>query len=183
MNKFFFIIKNRKNNTKISFFSYIKAFENIKIGKFCQINSHSSLDATKGKIIIKDHVILNRYSYLNAFKGSIFIDEGSEINNFASIYGIGGVKIGKNVLIGPGVKIISYQHNYIKKDLIIKSQGLKKEKIVIKDDVWIGANSVILSGVTLKKGSVIGAGSVVTKNTDEYGVYVGIPAKLLKYRN
>ena len=183
MKKLLLILKSKRKKTKISFNTYLKSIENIEIGEKCQINSNCSLDASRnGKIILKNNVVLNRYVYLNAFKGNIFIDEGSEINNYSIINGTGGVTIGKNVLIGPNVQIISYQHNYNIKFENIKFQGLKKDKIIIGDDVWIGAGSVILAGIKIAKGCVIGAGSVVTKDTKEYGVYVGVPAKFLKYR-
>lgn len=54
--------------------------------------------------------------------------------------------------------------------------------IIIEDDVWIGANSVILPGVTIKKGAVVGAGSVVTKDVPSYAVVCGNPARVIKYR-
>ena len=53
---------------------------------------------------------------------------------------------------------------------------------IIKDDVWIGSNSIILGGITLEQGTVIGAGAVITKNTEPYGIYVGNPARLLRKR-
>ena len=55
--------------------------------------------------------------------------------------------------------------------------------IIVEDDVWVGANSIILKGVTLKKGSVIAAGSVVTKSTTPFSLYAGNPAKFIKLLN
>lgn len=70
----------------------------------------------------------------------------------------------------------------IAKNSPIRKQVVTKIGIVIEDDVWIGAGAKILDGVTLRKGSVIGAGAVVTKNTDAYCVYAGVPAKVIKPR-
>ena len=57
------------------------------------------------------------------------------------------------------------------------------KEVIIEDNVWIGTHCVILPGVTIKSGSVIGAGCVVTKDTIENGIYIGIPASLFKMRN
>ena len=62
----------------------------------------------------------------------------------------------------------------------ITYQDLENKGIIIEDDVWIGAGVRILDGVTIARGCVIGAGSVVTKSTEEFGVYVGVPARLIK---
>jgi len=176
-----FYLKNFKKN-KISFNTYIKCNKNIKLGKNIKIHSNCSLEACRGEMIIEDNVILNRYVYCKANKGKVIIKEGSEVNNFTNIDGWGGVEIGKNVLIGPNVQIISYQHNYKNKNIEIKKQGSIKAKITIEDDVWIGASSIIMAGVTIYKGSVIGAGSVVTKDVEPYSVVVGTPAKRIKSR-
>ncbi|MFC4210396.1 DapH/DapD/GlmU-related protein [Pedobacter lithocola] len=61
-------------------------------------------------------------------------------------------------------------------------QGVEREFIKIEDDCWIGTNSVILSGVTVGKGSIIAAGSVVTKSVEPYSIMGGVPAKLIKKR-
>ena len=57
-----------------------------------------------------------------------------------------------------------------------------EKSIIVEDDVWIGFGAQVMGGVTLKRGSVIGAGAVVTHDTEEYGVYAGVPARLIKYR-
>lgn len=59
---------------------------------------------------------------------------------------------------------------------------LCKGPIIVKDDVWIGTGAIILSGVTIGQGAIVGAGAVVTKNIEPYGIYGGVPAKLIKYR-
>ncbi len=176
-----FYLKNLKRN-KISFHTYIKCDKNIKLGKNIRIHSNSSLEACRGKIVIEDNVILNRYVYCKANKGNIVIKKGSEINNFTNIDGWGDIEIGEDVLIGPNVQIISYQHNYKDKNMEIKKQGSVKAKIIIEDDVWIGASSVIMAGIKIKKGAVIGAGSIVTKDVEAYSVVVGAPAKKVKSR-
>jgi maltose O-acetyltransferase len=61
-------------------------------------------------------------------------------------------------------------------------KAIVTKPVTIEDDLWIGANCVILPGITLHKGSVVGAGAVVTKDVPENAIAVGVPAKILKYR-
>lgn len=93
------------------------------------------------------------------------------------------VKIGNYVMIAPGATVIGSEHGYMDANVPIMYQEDIWERIVIDDDVWIGTNAIITSGVTIGKGCVIGAGSVVTKNCVPYGVYGGIPARLIKKRD
>ena len=98
------------------------------------------------------------------------------------ISGPGNVTIGNYVRIAPRVTIVAGNHVFDRSDIPIHEQGMKGGDITIQDDCWLGANAVILSGVTVREGSVIGAGSVVTKDTEAYGIYAGVPAKLIGSR-
>ena len=95
----------------------------------------------------------------------------------------GPLIIGKNVMMGPEVRIMTSSHNTERTDIPMCQQGhLPKRKVTICDDVWIGARVIILPGVTIGTGSIIGAGAIVTKNVPEYAVVAGVPAKVIKYR-
>lgn len=91
--------------------------------------------------------------------------------------------IGKNVIMGPDVKIYTKNHRFESLELPIQYQGHSEEKVVIGNDVWIGANSVILPGVTIGDHSIVAAGSVVTKDIPSFAIVGGVPAKIIKYRN
>jgi len=95
----------------------------------------------------------------------------------------GNIFIGNNCLISQFVTIVASNHN-IKIGQLINKQGWSKSNnfVKINDDVWVGAGSIILPGVTIGKGAVIAAGSVVTKDVDENAIVAGNPAKFLKYR-
>ena len=95
----------------------------------------------------------------------------------------GPLEIGAYVNMGPDVRILTINHNTERTDIPMKGQGsLPPRKVTICDDVWIGARVIILPGVTIGKGSIIGAGAVVTKDVPEYAVVGGVPAKVIKYR-
>ena len=104
------------------------------------------------------------------------------INCGTYINGVGGIQFGNNVLIGSNVTISSGEHPIDGAHPPIFSRLVIPKKIVINDDVWIGAGAVIMPGITWAKGSVIGANAVVTKDTEEYSVYVGVPARKIRNR-
>lgn len=94
----------------------------------------------------------------------------------------GGVEIGERTLIGYSTKILSSNHNIPTKAERIINAGHSHKKVIIENDVWIGSNCIILPGVKLKEGSVIAAGAIVTKDTEKFGIYAGVPAKKIKDR-
>jgi maltose O-acetyltransferase len=95
---------------------------------------------------------------------------------------MGPLEIGKDVMMGPDVLIYTENHGIDRTDIpMIKQKGDKK-KVIIQDDVWIGARVIILPGVTVHKGSILAAGSIVTKDVPEYSIVGGNPAKLIKKR-
>jgi maltose O-acetyltransferase len=91
--------------------------------------------------------------------------------------------VGNDVMMGPGVVIYGRYHNYERIDIPMNKQGMGDySPINIEDDVWIGARAIVLKGVTIGKGSIIGAGSVVTKNVEPYSVVAGNPARVIGMR-
>lgn len=93
----------------------------------------------------------------------------------------GKISIGNNVMIASNVIMRAADHG-VAKDKPMRDQVYNSGVICVEDDVWIGANAVILKNVTLGQGCVVGAGSVVTKDVAPYSIVAGNPAKLIKYR-
>lgn len=93
------------------------------------------------------------------------------------------VKIGNFVMIGPNVSFIAQNHDVTnwKKPMIFGNKYVKGD-IKVSDDVWIGANSTILPGVTINRGAVVAAGAVVSKDVSPYAIVAGVPAKKIKSR-
>jgi acetyltransferase-like isoleucine patch superfamily enzyme len=104
---------------------------------------------------------------------------GSELD------GAGSIVIGTGVIFAPEVCVYSRTHNFNSEDLsaIPFDNKVLISKVVIEDYVWIGRKAIILPGVTIGMGAVVGAGAVVSKNIPKYGIAVGNPAKIVKYRD
>ena len=152
-------------------FFYIKKLKKQGI----TLKKHSELVRVKfeGKAMIEPFTKL---------KGDPLITCGDNFYANAHCHILGEIRFGKNVLIGPKVIIWGRDHG-MKKGSPMNTQEYKRKPIVIGDDVWIGACSIILKGVTIGEGAVVAAGSVVTKDVDAYAIVGGNPAKLIKYRD
>ena len=112
--------------------------------------------------------------------GDIYIGEHSQIGELSFLNSLSEIRIGKNVLIAPQCYIGDADHIFKDRDIPIRVQGSVIEKVLIEDDVWIGAGVKVLRGVTIGKGSVIAAGAVVRKDIPPYTLAAGIPAKVIK---
>ncbi len=178
----FYILRQRRMGNRISFFAYIKGYEKITLGEGCKIHADASIDASRSAgVHFGNKVTLNRYAYVQGGTGGVRLGDRVEINNFSIVNGTGGVDIGNDTLIGPGVRIISYQHR-IERSATIRSQPVEAKPIHIGRDVWLGANSIILAGVTLGDGAVVAAGAVVRKDVPAYAIVAGVPATVRKKR-
>lgn len=127
---------------------------------------------------IGNNSTIEDFSTINNGVGQVEIGENSLIGLGNVI--IGPVKIGNNVILAQNIVASGLNHNYTDITQPIHLQGVSVAPIVIEDDCWIGANSVITSGVTIGRHSVIAAGCVVTKDIPPYSVAVGNPSRVIK---
>jgi maltose O-acetyltransferase len=96
---------------------------------------------------------------------------------------IRNVSIGSNVMIAPRVMILISGHNTERTDVPMIDQGPRHyPQTIIEDDVWIGAQALILPGIRIGQGSIVGAGAVVTRDVEPYSVVGGNPARLIQRR-
>lgn len=136
-----------------------------------------------GNICIGDNFRSMGCNYLYANDGVITIGDNMSMNTNVQIGGSSGrITIGDNVLIGPNVVIRAADHG-LALGLSIRFQPHVGGEIIVEDDVWIGANAVILRDVTLGKGCVVAAGAVVTKDVEPYAVVGGVPARKISSRH
>ena len=134
-------------------------------------------------ISIHNNVYIGHNTILKGYyKNEMVIEEGTWIGQQCFFHSAGGIKIGKNIGIGPGVKILTSHHKDTDTNLPILHEELLYEPVVIEDDSDLGVNSVIMPGITIKKGTQVGAGAVVTKNFPAYSIIAGVPAKLIRMR-
>lgn len=151
-------------------YAYINALSELGI----QIGQNVTI--ARGASLVCTGVIANKG------KG-IIIGNNCAVGAQSFLAGQGGIKIGNDVIIGPGVRIFSENHNYNEIEISIRKQGETRKGIIIEDNCWIGANAVILDGIRIGKGTVIAAGSVVTNSIDQNKVAAGVPAKVIKIRH
>lgn len=93
------------------------------------------------------------------------------------------LSIGNNVMMGSNVLILTVGHKFSDVSIPMIRQGnLPAKKVTIGDDVWIGDRAIILPGVNIASGSIVGAGSVVTKDVPEFSIVGGVPARIIRNR-
>jgi acetyltransferase-like isoleucine patch superfamily enzyme len=136
-----------------------------------------------------DRVSIGKYAIIrpsNIYGGPIgeglVMGNNSNIGPYNYIGCSGKITIGDNVMLAPRVSIYAENHVFDNPNITIKAQGVSKKDVVIEDDCWIAANAVILAGVTIGKGSVVAAGSVVNEDVPAFSVVAGVPARVIKSR-
>ena len=125
-----------------------------------------------------DYSVVESYSCINNAVGDVIIGDHTRVGLHNTV--IGPVTIGSHVNLAQGITVTALNHNFAEKDLRIDEQGVSTNPVTIGDDIWIGANAVILPGVTIGNHSVVAAGAVVTKDVPPYTLVAGVPAKIIK---
>ncbi len=144
-------------------------------------------DSTRGtRIAIGAHSVIDSFVKIKPAGGSgdVVIGEHVMINSGCVIYTGNGILIGNNVAVAANCTFAPVNHEYTDKDRLIREQGFRASKggIVIEDDVWIGANCVLLDGAHVSRGCVIAAGSLVRGQLEPYTVYAGNPLRTVSRR-
>jgi acetyltransferase-like isoleucine patch superfamily enzyme len=131
------------------------------------------------RIIVEDGAVIDSFVKIKPAggEGDVRIGHDSFVNSGTVIYTGNGVDIGANVLIAANCTFASVNHEYRSKDILIRDQGFMAGRggIIVEDDVWIGANTVILDGAVIRQGAVVGAGSLVRGELSPYSVNRGVP--------
>ena len=122
--------------------------------------------------------VVESFCCINNAVGDVLIGDNTRIGIHCTV--IGPVTIGSHVNLAQGITVTALNHNFEDTTKRIDEQGVSTRPVVIGDDVWIGANAVILPGVTIGHHSVVAAGAVVTKDVPSNTVVGGVPAKEIK---
>lgn len=122
--------------------------------------------------------VIESYCCVNNAVGDVLIGNHTRVGIHCTL--IGPLTIGNHVNLAQGIVVTALNHNFGDTALRIDEQGVSTNPIVIGDDVWIGANAVILPGVTIGRHAVVAAGAVVTKDVPDNCIVGGVPAKIIK---
>lgn len=156
--------------------------EKARISSFADIE-----DSIKGsKVIVEANVRIDAFVKIKPVggMGDVRIGKNSFINSGVVIYSGSGIDIGEDVLIAANCTLAPVNHAYKSKNMKISQQGFQESKggIIVEDDVWVGANTVILDGSILRKGCVVGANSLVNGELAPYSINIGSPVKQVGMR-
>ena len=130
------------------------------------------------KFSLGQYSVIESYSCINNAVGDVIIGDHTRIGMHNTI--IGPVTIGNHVNLAQGITVTALNHNFDDTDKRIDEQGVSTTPVIIGDDIWIGANAVVLPGVTIGNHSVVAAGAVVTKDVPTHSIVAGVPAKIIK---
>lgn len=133
----------------------------------------------RGILPVGKNTKIQRSVYIGS-GNNVVIGSNCQINELVRL---DNVDIGNNVMIARESIILGKMHESGDIHTPMNEQGVKDvKKTLIEDDVWLGLRVVVMPGVHIRKGTIVAAGAIVTKDTDAYGVYGGVPAKLIKHR-
>jgi acetyltransferase-like isoleucine patch superfamily enzyme len=177
--KFLFI----GSNTKIFCKHRITLGTGVILGDRVNINGLCSDGISIGDFVtIRDDCVVDS-GLINNIGEKLQIGDRVGISQKCFLQVSGQLKIGNDVIIGPGSSIFTENHRFTDASKPIREQGVSRHATEIEDGVWVGANSTILPGVKIGKNAIIAANSVVTKNVPSFTVVAGVPAKAINQRN
>ena len=130
------------------------------------------------KFSLGDYSVIESFACINNAVGDVIICDHTRVGLHNTI--IGPVTIGSHVNLAQGITVTALNHNFEDTNKQIDEQGISTNPVIIEDDIWIGANAVILPGVTIGHHSVVAAGAVVTKDVPPHSLVAGVPAKIMK---
>ena len=148
-------------------------------GKHSVIHRSARMDTPPyRKFCLGNYSVVESFACINNAVGDVIIGDYTRIGLHNTI--IGPVTIGSHVNLAQGITVTALNHNFNISDKRIDEQGVSTSPVTIGDDIWIGANAVILPGVTIGNHSVVAAGAVVTKDVPPHSLVAGVPAKIIR---
>ena len=148
-------------------------------GKHSVIHRSARMDTPPYRVFsLGDCSVIESFACINNAVGDVIIGDHTRVGLHNTI--IGPVDIGSHVNLAQGITVTALNHNFSDANKQIDEQGVSTSPVTIEDDVWIGANAVILPGVTIGEHCVVAAGAVVTKDVPPHSLVAGVPAKVIK---
>lgn len=156
---------------------------NVFIGDYAYISAYGRDGIEIGdNVSLREHAWIQITSRLDEPGAGVWIGDGTYIGPRCVLGAGGGIRIGRRVLFGAGVQVLAEDHEFQDPDQPITAQGVRRRGITIEDDAWIGNSAIVLDGVTIGKGAVVGAGSVVTRDVPAGAIAAGNPARVIRTR-
>lgn len=151
------------------FFFIINKFINRCLSQYLTslVNTENGVINAEVDLYHPENIFLGKNAYVNG--GKLYAGNSSKII------------IGNNCMISYGVHIRTTTHNYKERNVPMNNQGGYEKDIIIEDNCWIGYGAQIMPGITIHKGSVVGAGAVVTKDVEKNTVVGGVPATVITH--
>lgn len=141
------------------------------------------------RLTVGDDVYLDHGAYVHCGDmewcrdaGGVSIGRGSYVGPRCVLFGMGGLEIGEQVMLAPGVVVSTVEHPHRDTSRPMYEQPRVYGAIVIEDDVYVGSNAVVTPGVRIGRGAVVGAGAVVTRDVAPYTLVMGVPAREVSRR-
>jgi acetyltransferase-like isoleucine patch superfamily enzyme len=169
---------------------FMRGFHMIGQAGACRIGSNvtfwpnSFIQGSPDRMIVGDDVgfFPNTYISLGSAGGVLEVGHHSHFAAHCALYAAGGLRFGAycNIAAGCVLTTVAHQHNITDRPMALT--GARAAPITLGEDIWLGANVTIVPGVSVADGCVIGAGAVVTKDTQPMGVYMGVPARRVRDR-
>ena len=148
-------------------------------GKHSVIHRSARMDTPPYRLFsLGNYSVIESFACINNAVGDVIIGDHTRIGLHNTI--IGPVDIGNHVNLAQGITVTALNHNFSDTNKRIDEQGVSTNSVTIEDDVWVGANAVILPGVTIGEHCVVAAGAVVTKDVPPHSLVAGVPAKVIK---
>ena len=148
-------------------------------GKHSVIHRSARMDTPPYRLFsLGNYSVIESFACINNAVGDVIIGDHTRIGLHNTI--IGPVDIGSHVNLAQGITVTALNHNFSDTKKRIDEQGVSTNPVTIEDDVWVGANAVILPGVTIGEHCVVAAGAVVTKDVPPHSLVAGVPAKVIK---
>jgi acetyltransferase-like isoleucine patch superfamily enzyme len=136
-----------------------------------------------GTIAIGTGTVVHRGAMLLPYGGFIRLGKRCRVNPYSVLYGHGGLTVGDHVRIATHCVIVPANHGIALDGGLIADQPLTRRGVRIGNDVWLGAGVRVLDGAVIGEGCVVAAGAVVRGELEPYGIYAGVPARLVRKRS
>jgi acetyltransferase-like isoleucine patch superfamily enzyme len=171
-------IQHRIRVARLNMMPGVQVDRSVYIAPSANIQIDTDDTVLGGRVRISEGVIISDGVIIAPYGGSIEIGASAYIGPYCVLYGHGELTIGRNTAIGAHTVIVPANHGFKQPDCPIHVQPLTKEGITIGEDVWIGGGCKVLDGVRIGNSTVIGAGSVVTKDVEPCSIAFGVPARV-----